>query len=209
MFSFIRVEPLYSITEHGARHNRGMGVEEIVQLHIASALAHLTQHPSGSLVYELMGMRHITLGQFNRDIEASVTNQCQRRHYSNALLPQVVTLAEPVKHFIVGTLIYMLAQNIRCRQINEVPVVGLDGIVDIELNQRFPERRIAAGSLVLLHHDKQSRQAILMYGRVEHNGKVGKIGNKVTLGYGTIVGHGKSDENITLAILSGTRLEER
>ena len=78
---------LDGVAEHGSGHGCQAGLQIGLE-DFPVAFSDFAQHPSDSLVDQVVRMRHEPVGDRQRMAEIAVADELHRRHYRNAVLPE-------------------------------------------------------------------------------------------------------------------------
>ena len=203
-------EALDGVAEHGARHFRGMIVEEFQQQFHTAVFSYLAQQPAGGFVNQVVGMVEQFSGNTQGVVVASFAHRCHGGYNGHALVPQVaVHSGEFVKDGGFGGVAYNpVAQNLGGDEVDQVPVVSAveDGEVEIDGGAAIVVSFLPP---VDFNEHEEPGEAYFVPGRGREGVDVGNLRFVAMVAdHGACQGHHDAEKAVALAILAGTGLEE-
>ena len=119
--SFIFVEVFYRISQCCASHCRCIGFE-VVHHQRPVFLPNLAEHPAAHFLNQVVLVVLESVDKLESDFGFPCPDMGKRSDNRNARLPQVATFGKTHQNLMV-TVDGVFADNLRCREVNEVPVV--------------------------------------------------------------------------------------
>lgn len=169
------------------------------------AFADFAEHPSGGFVNEVVPIVGEHFGDRQRVIEIVVADEVLRGDDGDAAFPERFGLRERVQTIAIA-FEQMRADDVRCRGVDQIPVVDAMRVRDVAPINLVTRHVVAA--LVLVNENSQREKARLVPARLQQRNQFRDRGRREFPRQRSDRWDGDPEERVAFAVLAWAALEE-